>query len=537
MAIALTPNVIQQIIAEVEEEQELRRRALMKRRHDIFRDGGKEFLLEQLVREFGRNAQQEFRIAPLNFLKKIINKRSTLYKSPPERTAQTGLESDQALIDFWTEELDLNELMGKANRYFNLFSNTALYPVPSDNTIKLFVTPPYLYSVVPNKIDQTRADLYAFNAFVEEGQIKDFQATGPAGGKEGFSRDRGFKGVGDLVDSREFESQIESRKFIMWTENEHVTVNAAGERQIDSRFINEDGTIDETQFLNPIAPIIPVVNLAKDRDNEFWATQGEDMVDVSLLLQLAWTDLMTVAKHQGFAQMVVKSAEEPKTLQVGVTKVIHLKIDPGVPETKDTSVDFISPNSPLQQYKDVIMELLGLLLSTNDLNPKEIGGTGSARSFSSGFQALIETADTLEARKMDMAPMRRAEQELWQIVAAWHNFMFDNNALRDDARALGKFSDGFGINIKFADVKPLESDQERLAVVEKLMDLKLASRKDALKKLNPDLSSSDIEAKLQEIDEQRMKNAATVMQLIPPGLRQASEEEQEEEQEQDGEES
>ncbi len=113
------------------------------------------------------------------------------------------------------------------------------------------------------------------------------------------------------------------------------------------------------------------------------------------------------------------------------------------------------------------MELLGLTLSTANLNPKEIGGTASARQFNSGFQALIESADILEARKSDMNPLRRGEQELWELLKRWHNWMFDMNILRDDARSFGKFSEDFQMSISFADVKPMESEKEVLEIIDK----------------------------------------------------------------------
>jgi len=78
-----------QIIGEITDEGEISRRFLMKRRHDIFKDGGKEFLIEQIRREFGAESLKEMRIAPINLLKKIVNKRSQIYNKPPVRESGT----------------------------------------------------------------------------------------------------------------------------------------------------------------------------------------------------------------------------------------------------------------------------------------------------------------------------------------------------------------------------------------------------------------------------------------------------------------
>jgi len=443
-----------------------------------------------LEREFGRDSIKELRLAPLNLLKKIVNKRSNLYKTPPVRTPSSELESDQNLVDFYTEDLDFNEKMDKWNRYFTLHSNVVAYPIPRDDRIELLIVPPYLYSAVPNHIDRTKSDVWVFSSFVESGHITPRDEV-PSVSREGFTRERGFKTTQDLVDSRERHTD-QARRFIFWTDEMHATTDIKGNA------ILMDPNRGEEQFINPIG-ISPVINLAKDRDNEFWATQFEDSVDLSLAIMLGWTDLLTIAKHQGFSQLVVASAEEPKQLTIGINKAIWLKQQDGIPIP---TISYVQANSPLAEYKDLLMELLGLLLTTANLNPKEIGGTNSARNFSSGFQALIESADILEARKMDMNPMRRGEQELWFVIAKWHNLMIDTQTLNDEARSLGKFSEDFGINIQFAEVRPLESEQERIQTVKDLRGEGLLTRSDALKKLHPDMSDEQIETKLKEIDEE-----------------------------------
>lgn len=481
---------LQKLVEEINQQEEESRRAEFKKRHDIYRDGGAEYLLEELVREFGTDSIKEMRIAPINLLKKIVNKKSTLYKKPPVRAAAN--EKDQALVDYYVNEFDLDVTMQKAQRYFHLFSNLVIYLVPKEDRIQIRVVPPYLYSVVTNQLDQTFADAYLFNSFTEEGLILPFDDVPSATGAQGYTREDGVRESGDRINSQEDALNPENRNYIFWSDQQHMTLDASGSPMIDP---NKD---HEEQFLNPWGEM-PIVNVAKDRDSEFWATQGKDMISLTMTIQKAWTDLLTYSKHQGYGIPVFIGEEEPTKLEFGVNRAIFLKQKPDGPTP---SFSFVSSNPPIGEQKDMIMELLGLLLSTNDMNPKEIGGTNSARNFSSGFQAMIENADILEAREADKPVFRTVEKQLWHKIRLIHNWMFDFGVLNEEAQALGKFSDELEVGVEYSDIKPLESESDRIGHVKELMSLGLLTKRQAIKKLQPSKSDEEIEQDIEQISQE-----------------------------------
>ncbi|NIM46386.1 MAG: phage portal protein, partial [Nitrososphaeria archaeon] len=307
--------------------------------------------------------------------------------------------------------------------------------------------------------------------------------------------------------------------FIYWSDDEHFTLDQDGNK------VPLDPEKGDEQFINPTG-VMPVITIQKDRDDEYWATQGEDMVDLTIAAQLGWSDLLTIAKHQGFSLLTIGSEEEPTSQEIGLNKAIWLKLKEGSPTP---FVEYAQASSPIEQYKQMILDLIGMMLSTNDMNPKELAGALNAQSVTSGAQALIEMADTLEAREESKPVFRDAEKELWDTLAAWHNWAHDiQGMLPPDLQALGKFSEGFTVSIQYQDIKPIESEQERLMVVEKLRNMGLITKLDAIKKLNPDLSDDEIEAKLEEIKEESMAQAAAF------GLPAPSEEEEPAEEEEDG---
>ncbi|MBK6381729.1 MAG: hypothetical protein IPF72_19535 [Chitinophagaceae bacterium] len=503
--IDLSLDVVRQIIEEINGQSELTRRALVKRRHDIYKDGGKHYLIEQIKREFDTDALDEMRLAPVNLLKKIINKKSTLFKKAPVRKAINP--KDQVLVDYYTYELKLNTVMQKANRYYNLFSNTVIYTHPNPRgELCVEVVAPYLYSIKPNSYNQSEIDAYVFNCFTETGIVAPQQNTGSATGFQSFSQEPGYRFSQDKIASNELNNEPNNRMYMFWSDTEHFTANKDGERIILAPELGPD------QFYNPIGRM-PVVNLAKDRDNESWATQGEDMVDLTIAIQMGWTDLLTIAKHQGFATPVIMSEEKPQKMIFGVNKGLWLQLRQDGPTP---SVSYVQPNSPLDQYKGMLLDLLALLFSTNDMDPRSVGGVSAAQNFTSGFHALIAASDNLEAVEADKPVFQEAEQDQWEIISKWHNYLFDAGLLEEEARQLGKFTDTFEINVQFAEVKPLESEDEVIDRVMKLRSEGLITKKDALKKLNPDLSEDEVMQKLADIQSEASQNYNAMADKVNP---------------------
>lgn len=487
---------IKSIIAEINDDAEIDRRALAKRRHDIYRDGGKAFLIEQIKREFGNDALNEMRLAPVNLLKKIVNKRASIYKKAPQRkTIDSG---DQKRVDYYVKALKWDQVMQKANRYFTLSANTVIYTRPNgQGGLAVNVVPSYLYSIVPNAMDQTKIDSIVFNAFPQEGIVAPQANTMDVTGQGNFSQQRAIKSNGDKVASNEIDTE-DAKMYIFWTPADHFTADGKG-----SVILN--AALDPTeQTINPIERL-PITNIAKDRDNEPWATQGEDMIDLTIAIQLGWTDVLTIAKHQGFSILTITSEEEPKKLNIGINRAVWLKQKKDGPTP---NIGFVQGNSPLEQYKGLLMELLGLLLTTNDMSPGSIGGQGSAKNFTSGFHALIEMSDNLEAMESDKPIMLDAERDAWQVIAKWHNWLIDSQMASQEIAALGKFTDSFDVQVQYCDAKPLESEQEVITTIQGLKELGLITKKDMMKRLYPDLDEKQIDDKLAEIAKEQPEEPA-----------------------------
>ena len=491
-----------EIINNINQNAEKDRRARALKRHQMFKDGGRDFLVDQVRKEFGEDAVQEMRLVPINILKKIISMRSGVYKKPPQRIATEQKDND--LITFYEKDLALNRKMQKANKYYNLFSNTELYVTNTDNgRLELDIVTPYHYVFLANKFNREIKEGIVFSVFPDQKDIAPEDEPNPATGRGTFSKNKGTMAESTKISSDQHYATQDHVQYTFWTPEFQYITDHKG-----TPISNIQGDVDN--FVNPLG-IIPSVTLAKDRDNESYSTVGDDLIDIAMTLQLGWSDLLTIAKHTGFGQLLIISEEQPEKLTMGINRAVWLKasLDGFKPE-----MSYLNANAPLAEYKELLIELLAMLLSSNDLNPQSVGGTFAANQATSGFHALLQNADNMESIEADKPVMASAERELWQIIATYHNWLFDQSALNDEAKAMGKFSDGFEVEIVYPDAQPLQAESEVIANVTMLMDKGLLSRTQGLKKLNPEMGDDQIDNLVKEIELERTQSLARFTGLV-----------------------
>lgn len=480
----LTASDVTRIIDEITQSAEKSRRQQFRRRGRIYRDGGKEFLIAHIEQEFGKQAVDEMRLAPVNALKSWVDRKSIVYARPPIRQAEGN---DQKLMDFYVDLMGLNVLMAKANRYLNLYSNAELYVIPKrkrDGTRCPYVNvmAPFLYSVSTKPSDHSAKDALIISDFSDDDQLtrKEIVAVGS------ITEEKSVKASGDLVESNE-AAMSQQGNYIFWTDEQHFTITKDGMVLTDPL---------NPERVNPLG-VIPSVTLRKEVDNEFWAMQGEDMVDMAIATQLALTDLLSIAKMQGFSVMVFTGPERPQNAEIGLTKSVWLQSREGQPTP---TMQYVQASSPLDQYTALVDRTLEISSTTNLLPSSIFAGKGNSTS---GEHELMKSAATMMEIESQKPVMRDAELEVWMHVAAWHNLLHDSNELPPKARELGKFSDKFSPSIIYQDMKPIETEEQRIKQVQEMDALGVLSEMDKFKKLFPEMDEKQIRAKIAEIKKEK----------------------------------
>jgi hypothetical protein len=405
----------------------------------------KEFLLRETVQEMIN------RIIPINITQKIINKLAGVYLQAPIRMPADRNPGDAELISMYEDTFKINQKMKIANRYFKLHKHCSIEPfIDRDGKPQMRVLPSHTYSLFSDDPKQPNRP----TAFVKH--LK----TGTMSKKE--------------------------MRFGVWTDEEYYIVN--GEADVLTQEMAELGFEDG---MNPYG-VIPVTYIPEADDGMLYPISDDDLVSMQIAICLILTDLAFATKYQAWSVLALIGAEA-ENFSFNPNSVISL------PE--GAKLEAIKPDADLQEVWSYVEGLIGLLLTTKNLSVGDISGTIQAEG-ASGVSKLIDRSESTEDRTDQEAYFSYSEQEFWSKYA--HNILpvwMQGNELSQDYR--GAFSEGFELDIHFADPAPVVSDKEKIEKQRMMLDLGLTTREMAVREI---MGVDDEQARdmLARIDQERV---------------------------------
>lgn len=117
------------------------------------------------------------------------------------------------------------------------------------------------------------------------------------------------------------------------------------------------------------------------------------------------------------------------------------------------------------------------------------------------------------------------EQDFWFKFSKIQEYWSDTGKVEKKE----KFSQDFlkKFSIKFAEIKPLETEKEKYDKMKVARDLKLITKKQALKELFPNLPETQLNARLEELEEELKKEKDEMMSMgLTPGFSQLDRQQQ-----------
>lgn len=507
------------IIKEINGDENISRKEEMKKRHDIYRDLTKKYVLELVREEQGDNAFSEIlhRVSNVSIAKKIINKKSGIYANGVRRQV-VGVDEDTRKVELLEDLLEINQKLKKTNRYVELFKNTAVQVIPwldeSNDRYRLLVNvlAPYKYDVIADRVNPEHAKVYVTSYFNEgdPNNSIDYAQPGQSGKREGATIRSGASNfrAGDAIDQSIANSPndqgIGCQHYVWWTSNYHFTTDKHG------KIIPG---LQEDNYANPIGAL-PFVNYSADQDGNFWAVGGEDLIDGSVLLNLLMSDMYYIAKFQGMGLGYLFGKGVPKNLKVGPASFISLEVQEGDPTPQ---IGFANASPPIQDHMKMIEQYTAYLLSTNNLEPGTIQGSLSATSAESGVQEMVRKAELVEEQEDKRDMYLRNEYKLFAIIQKWIKLFGEKKLLVEDLKEIGAMTEMLDLNIKFKDAKSMVTETEKLDIIDKRKLLGLDTRIDSLILDNPELSRDEAEDKLKELMEaELLESRKSVLSMINP---------------------
>ena len=484
-------KVRKQIIDEMRgsENQERKRQAY--KRYLNYKDRTKDFVYEQLLKQFDKSTvdEMEYCMSNISFVRKIVDKLARVYNHGVTRHVE-GDELAEETLETLTKELDFNTAIRNANKFLKLQKNLAFYVKPcpvtqidgsEKYTIKLEAMNPYLYDAVEDYYDRTRPMCYILSDF--DYSPTNYSSIDPAlirnnTGLQAINKDANGN------DEKIADSPDDAKQGVMiwWSDNFHFTTNLKGE-------------IISESVENPIKQI-PIVNFAIEQDGQFWARGGDDLIDGNILINSILTHNQHVAITQGYGQFWMKGKNLPRNIKIGPSKAILMEYQEGEPEP---ALGFANANPNVDQLRGLVESYIALLLTSNNLSTSSVSSSlQGSNTAPSGIAMIIDKSESMEDVNDQRQVFIDNEPVIWSIINKW--LQIYNDVLIDDLKGLSlpeNFEDDF--YLEFKDAPVISSEQEKLSNLKLRKELGLDTMIDLIKKDNPQMNEKQAEEKLKEL--------------------------------------
>lgn len=482
------------IIEEIMGTENQSRKRESYKRYLSYKDKTKDFVVEQLLKQFDQSTVNEmaYCISNISFVRKIIDKLARVYNHGVDRDVE-GDEQSAENIEKLTKELDFNTCIRNANKFLKLQKNLAFYVKPcpvtyidgsEKYTIKLEPMNPYLYDVVEDMYDRTRPIAYVLSDFDYSPTMYSAIDAATAG-----RTNVNLKAVDANANNKDetiadSPSDAKTCEIIWWSDNYHFTTDIKG-------------NIISESIENPIKEL-PFENFAIEQDGQFWAQGGDDLIDGNILINSILTHNQHVAVTQGYGQFWMSGKNIPTHLKIGPTKMVRMEYQEGEPVP---AIGFANASPQIDSLRGLVESYIALLLTTNNLSTSSVAASlNGSNSAPSGIAMVIDKSESMEDVNDQRQIFIDKEPNIWRKINKWLNVYGDN--LVDNLKGL-ELKEGFDKNfsLNFLTAPVISSEQEKLQNLKLRKELGIDSMIDLIMMDNPQLTEQQAEDKLKKIME------------------------------------
>jgi hypothetical protein len=464
-------KVLDQILTS---EENLRRKESSLIKFEMYSGRQHPFVLNKIAQELGADAVKNSRtISSINIVKKLINEQASIYKKDPYRSFLNANDAQKNHLELLYMEGAANVKLKKANRIYKALSQSNFQVVLKNGKIEFRPLWDHHYDVIPKVDDPEVAECVITSSFDKSRIMQSMQKQNRGKdlfGKSYFS-DRVNQKIGDPDDyaGKEF--------FYWWTDELNFITDKTG--KLIDQIGREIGT-DQSMMLNPIQKL-PFVDIAQDKDFEYFVRGGSQAFSFNLDLLLMLSDISEINRLQGFSQAVIASTEEPKDLRVGPRRVLFLKIKPNSIDSERPSFQFVSPNPDLASSLKLLSDFTSLFLTSESLSPKLVNTAGEKETYSSGIDRFLAGIERHEVSMDDYSLFNKVESDVFDLIRSWNNVYYDKteNGFMDKLSGV-HLPDDIELKVDFSAPQMVLNEKEELEMIEKKLDMGLISPVEAI---------------------------------------------------------
>lgn len=499
---------IKQIIQEIESDENKRRKAEHAKRHDVYNDHQRPHVLAALLNEFSQKTVSEMRTCTsINLSRRMVDEMASIYKRPPVRDIElqdqggAETEADQEIktsIEDLYSDFRVNVALKRANQKFKLHDQCCIQVLPKDGKLILRVLAPHQYDVIPDPMNPEEALAYVISTF-DRGLLDSITSRGSdiQGTEMGSKNEVASSGTDEVIaDQDDYQSTL--KKYIIWTAEEILLVSSQG------KILSRDP--------NPIK-ILPFIDVAQDKDFEYWVRRGSGVVEFAIDYSTALSDTVNTNRLQSYAQAVITAEAVPDSVTVGPNHILFLKLDPSRPEMKP-SFEFVSPQPDMKSSLELLDRLLNYFMTSRGIDPKAVSGDGKTATYASGLERLLAMIDRFEASADDVDLFTCVEYELFELLRAWYTAI-RGTALLDQEYDFGEWPEDAEMSVKFAQPQMIRTESDKEASVVYRLENSLMSRVEAIEELRG-VSKEEAQKIADEIDRDGTRIPPTASERLIP---------------------
>jgi hypothetical protein len=430
------------------------------------------------------------RIPSINIVKKVNDKLSKVYNEPALRMCDN--ENDNSLMKELRQRAGLENQLITANRMTNLNRRSALELYVDEGKLKVKVLAAHQFLVYSDSIiDPNKPTVFIKLLPKDEKRVvSEVDKNG--------NKIPAFTEV-TIVDN-----------FALYSDNEFMIIDSSGDIRTDLM-----ANMGATSTKNPFG-VIPFVYINTSK-LELMPYPNKTALDVGILIPKLLTDLNYAAQFLSHSVIWTKNANLAGA-EINPDAIVNLgDSDPANPSISP-EIGTIDPKTDIAGVLQLIEFQLATYLTTEGLKSGGIGNMDGTQD-ASGVSKIIDESDATDARKNQMEIFRIVEDDLWNKIKSIQDYI-SRAGLVEEKRL---FSENFPLNmsIRFAEIRPLESEKQKYEKIKIGRELKLLTRKQALQELYPDLTTEQLQARLDDVEAELLQEKNDMLDMgITPGLTQ-----------------
>lgn len=478
-----------QVVTDIKSFENVRRKAKSLKEYEIYNDNALPYVRDALTSQLSKQtADQMPIISNLNVAKAIVQNEANIYTDEPKRSYENITDADQAVLEDLYSEYGFNSMFAKANKYFKLRNQTFIQVVPKDKSLKLRVLHAHNVDVIPDELDPETAYAYIISSFDK--------AIYNRNGQDNINQ--------VIADADDYKSSLE--RYQVWTKDYVFTMNGKGDL-VTEVMPNEIG-------------VLPFVDVCKDKDFEFFVHMGQALTDFTIDYNVAWSDLLYIARMQGYSVGVLSGDANlvPQNLIIGPNRFLFLPQNPSNPESKLT-LDFKSPTPNIADSLKAIEALIATFLTTRGIDSKAIQSTNGAHtSYSSAIERLLAMIDQFRASKEDFDLFKCVESDIHEIVIRYLALLSGTEFL-DPEYNVSQGILSSELSVQYHRPEMIETKAEQLANAQLKINLGIADAVSVLAEID-EISEDQAIEEIAEIQLRKSQNLVAQATALDPNIAQ-----------------